>query len=128
MQFDSRPSRVLSTSGARTPAAHTTSSAGMNAPVASRIPVSRTSAYFRRGPHADAEILKQFRRGFRQSLRQRWQDAIGRLDELDLDILFGIDPVEAVNDELARSVVQLCRELRSGGTSANDRNIELFRS
>ena len=76
--------------------------------------------------HAHAETLQQLQRGIRKAFGERRQDAIGGFDEIDLDILLRIDPVEAIRDELARRVVQLRRQLRAGGTCPDDCDLELL--
>ena len=52
---------------------------------------------------------------------------VGGLDQGDLDVLLGVDPVEAVGDHAARGAVQLGRQLGAGGAGADDRDVELAR-
>src|SRR5262245_62408357 len=46
---------------------------------------------------------------------------------MDLDVLIGIDPVEAVGNKLTWGVVQLGRELCAGRASSDDGDLELLR-
>ena len=82
-----------------------------DAPLASRTPLASTSATRRAGMHAHAEPFEQLCRRLRQPLGQRRQDARRRLDQVDLDVLVGVDAVEPEGDELARGLVQLGRQL-----------------
>ncbi len=46
---------------------------------------------------------------------------------MDLDVLVGVDAVEAVGNELARGLVQLGGELGAGGAGADDGDLKLLR-
>ena len=123
----SSPAMSVSTSGALTPAAHTTSSAGMSVPLASRTPSASTSAT---GAPVCTRTLRpssSLRRRLRQPLGQLRQDARRGLDQVDLDVLVGIDAVEPVGDELARGLVQLGRQLRARRAGADDGDLQLLR-
>jgi hypothetical protein len=102
----SKPSRFLSTSGPRTPAALTTSSEGMKSPPATKDSVGPHLGYPGTGPNLDAELAKQTRRDG-QSRRQCRHDPVGGLDQCDLDIFVGINSVESAGDDDAQSAVQL---------------------
>ena len=60
-------------------------------------------------------------------LRQRRNEAIGRLDQRDLDVLVGIDLVEPERDDAAHGAVQLRRQFGAGRAGADDRDVELAR-
>jgi len=75
----------------------------------------------------DAEVLEQLGRRIGQPFRQGRQDSVGRLDQVNLYVLFRIDPIESVGDELARRVVELGRELGSSRTGADDGDVKLPR-
>ena len=122
----SRPARSASTSGAFTPAAHTTSSAGMIAPLASRTPFGQHLGDGRSRMHAHLEPCEQLCRRLRQPLGQLRQDARRGLDQVDLDVPVRIDAVEPVGDELARGLVQLGRQLRARRAGADDGDLQLL--
>ena len=69
--------------------------------------------------------LQDLGNALRDALGQRRYDAIRRLDQRDLDVLLGIDLVEAVGDEAARRLMQLGGKLGAGGAGADDRHVEL---
>ena len=110
-----------------TPAAHTTSSAGITSPLGEPHAVGSTSA-----TRADVRTLtpqlasSSLPAASRQPLGQRRQDAVGRLDQDEPHVLVGIDAVEAVRHERARRVVQLGGELDAGGAGADDRDVQLL--
>jgi hypothetical protein len=78
--------------------------------------------------HTHAKLLEKFQARSREPLRQGRQDAIGRLDEMDFDVLFGIDAIEAVGYELARRIMQLRRKLGTGRTRPDDGDLKLLRA
>ena len=65
---------------------------------------------------------------FGDALGQRRHDAVGRLDQRDLDVVFRVDLVEAVGDEAARGAMQLGGKLGAGGARADDRHVQLARA
>ena len=93
-----------------------------------------------RQPHSSRADLSNLRRNVARARRdspaasaaserrcgKRREDAIGSFDEIDLDVLLRIDPIEAIRDELARRVVQLRRKLRAGCACPDDRDLELL--
>ncbi len=81
----------------------------------------------RAGAHLDVLAFQQQRRGLRQPLGQRGQDALGRLDDDEADVLVRLDAVEAVRHQRARRVVQLRGELDAGGARADDGHVQLVR-
>lgn len=56
---------------------------------------------------------------YADALRQRWQNARARLDKGDVHVL-GLDAVQAIGRQLVGSVVQLGRQLYTGGTGADN--------
>ena len=58
--------------------------------------------------------------------RQRRQDAVGRLDHDEPDVLVGIDAVEPVGHHLTRRAVQLRGQLDAGRAGADDRDVQLL--
>src|SRR6516164_1062608 len=76
--------------------------------------------------HVHAEVLQKLQAGIGKPLRQCRQNALGRLDEMDFDVLLGVDAVEAMSNELARRVMQLRRELRASCAGTYDGDVELF--
>ena len=76
--------------------------------------------------NAHVEALEQLGGGLRQPLRQRRQDARRGLDQVDLDVLVGIDAVEAIGHQLARRLVQLGGQLGSRRAGADDRHLQLL--
>ena len=121
----SRPAMSFSRSGALMPAAHTTSSAGISVPLASVTPSAVTSVTGVPVWTCTLRLASRLAGGLRQPLRQRRQDARSGLDQVDLDVLVGVDAVEAVGHQLARGLVQLGRQLRSRRAGADDRHVEL---
>ena len=113
-------------SGALTPAAHTTSSAGMISPLASLHPFRQHLGDARARAHADAEVFQQLAGRIGQPFRQRRQHAIGRLDDDEPHVLVGIDSIEAVRHERARRVVQLGGKLDAGRAGTDDRDVQLL--
>ena len=65
-------------------------------------------------------------RGLCQPLGQLRQDAGRGLDQVDRDVLVGIDAIEPVGDELARRLVQLGGKLRAGRAGADDGDLQLL--
>ena len=122
----SSPAMSLSTSVALMPAAHTTSSAGMEVPLASVTPFGRHLHDARRGMDVHLEALEELGGGLRKPLRQRRENARRCLDQVDLDVLVGIDAVEAVGHQLARRLVQLGGQLGSRRTGADDGHLQLL--
>ena len=125
MRLVSSPPKSRRKSGAFTPAAQTTSSDGMNSPIASTTPSARTSRHARAGAHLDADGLQQVRRRGGDALRQRRQDARRRLDQHDVDVARGIDAVQAVGDDGAHRAVQFGGQFGAGGAGADDGDVEL---
>ena len=127
MRLVSSPAMSFRTSGALTPAAHTTSSAGMHAAVgqphavgaAPRRPWPRCAPR-RRACAAALRVASDMR------WRQRRQERGRGLDQVDLDVLLGVDAVEPVGDELARGAMQLGRQLHARGAGADDRDVQLL--
>ena len=78
-------------------------------------------------PHDDAELSEEPLRRGREPLRQCRNDAVGRLDERDLDVFLGIDLVEPEGDDAAHGAVKLRRQLGAGRAGADDRDMELPR-
>jgi hypothetical protein len=92
----------------------------MTVPSASLTPLRSTSA-------TRADASEELGRRQRQPLRQRRQDAVGRLEQDELYVLRRVDAVEAVGDQLARRVVQLGRQLHPGRAGADDGDLKLLR-
>ena len=126
MRLVSSPAMSFRKSAALTPAAQTTSSAGRTAAVGEPHAVGQHLGDLGAGVHLDAELAQQLRGGLGQALRQRRQHAVGGLDQVDLDVLVGIDAVEAVGHDLARRAVQLGGQLDAGGAGADDRHVQLL--
>jgi len=78
-------------------------------------------------PHAHTKVLEQLARALGQPFGQSRKDPVPSLDQVDLDILFRVDAVEAEGHELARRLVKLGRQLRAGGAGADNSDVELFR-
>ena len=123
----SSPSRSFRKSGAFTPADQTTSSEGMNSPLASTTPSARTSAT--RAPVRTSTPMRaqQVQRGVGNPLRQRRQDAGRRLDQHDVDVARRVDAVHAVGEHRAHRAVQFGRQFGAGRAGADDRDVQLAR-
>ncbi len=108
------------------PAAHTVSSAGILRPVAVITASGADFGYAFARQHVHSQRAQQVLRGERDAFGHRREDARPRLDDRHPDVALGIDPLEAVGDELARRLVQLRRELHTGRAAADDRDVELL--
>ena len=97
----------------------------MKSPFAQPDALVRDLGHRRAGPDLDLETAQDFGRRLGDALGQRRQDAVGRLDQRDLDVLLRIDLVEPVGDEAARGLVQLGRKLGAGRAGADDRHVQL---
>src|SRR3712207_2420217 len=58
-------------------------------------------------------------------LWNRRENALGRLDEGDLEIFLRVNPVEPMSDNVPGRPVQFCGELGAGCASANDCHMQL---
>ena len=79
----------------------------------------------RAGPHVDVELLQQFRGGGRDALGERRQDARGRLEQRDADVLRGIQVVEAVPRVRARGLADFGGQLDARRAGADDHDVHL---
>jgi len=79
------------------------------------------------GMHVDAEGAQQLLGGARQPLGQGGQHAGGGLDHRQLDVLVGIDPIEAVGHHFAGGVVELGGQFDPRCAGADDCHMQLLR-
>ena len=124
VRLTSSPSRLREHVGPLTPAAQTTSSDGIEIAVGSLTPSSLTSTT-RGRPGFHVEPAQDVGGRLGDALGQSGQDAVRRLDQRDLDVLVGVDLVEAEGDETARRLMQLGGKLGTGGAGADDRHVQL---
>ena len=82
----------------------------------------------RRRAHVHAEIGEHAGGRGGQALGQRGQDAVGRLDDDDADVVLRVDAIEPERDERARRVRQLRREFDAGRARADHRDLQLLGS
>src|SRR5207302_1902864 len=80
----------------------------------------------RRRPDPHTFALQELGRGVRKTLRYRWQDPIGRLNHVELDVPVRIDPIEPIRHQFACCVVQLGGQLYAGGPGTDDRHLQLL--
>ena len=79
-----------------------------------------------RRAHPHTFALQQPAGGIRETLRQRWQDSFGRLDQVELDVRIRIDPVKAVRHQFPGCVVQLGGKLNAGCPGTDDGHLQLL--
>ena len=123
----SSPAMSFSRSAALMPAAQTTSSAGIEVPF---VEIDAVRSHFhdpRAGVHphlrSSSSSVAAFERRSGNAGRIRGAASI----RCDLDVLVGIDAVQAKGHELARRLVQLRRQLGAGRAGADDRHLQLLR-
>ena len=64
-------------------------------------------------------------RGPRQARGQGGQYPVGSFNQADLDVLVGVNPVQAESDHLTRGPVQFGRQFHAGRTRADDGHVQL---
>ena len=77
------------------------------------------------GQHLHTQARDQRLTCRRQARRQGRQDAVGRLNQADLDVLVRVNPVQAKSHHLARRAVQLGGQLHAGCARADDGHMQL---
>ena len=128
MRLVSSPARSFRKSGALTPAAQTTSSAGITRPSASRTPSRHDLGHRGAGVHFHTQLAQQLCRGAPTGAAAAPAAcAVGCLDHDELDVLLRIDAVQSEGHHFARGAVQLRGELDAGGAGADDGDVQLLR-
>ena len=75
--------------------------------------------------HVDSEPAQETLSAFGNSQPNRRNNALRCLDERDLEILLGIDSIEAISDELSGGAVELGGEFRARSSRADNRDVQL---
>src|SRR5262249_8605379 len=78
------------------------------------------------GVHTNVQSVEDLQGLVGEPLRERWQDAVSGLDQVDRDVLIWIDSIEPIAGKLARCAAQLGRELGSGRAGADDGHVYLL--
>jgi hypothetical protein len=81
--------------------------------------------HFGAGEHLNAQAREKLLSGLRQAWHQGRQNAIGRLNQADFDVLVHINAVQAKSHHLARGSVQFSRQLHPRGARADDGHMQL---